>query len=162
MENIEDQFKKMMGREGLEKLIKPTGYRAIIRHFTSKEPSVLAEFKTKKEFEEWYKSTGPAYENSAQGKIELEEVFASDSESFENLIKRNGLEGIAGREGYVFIIWGRDEEDENFKVLAEFDTKEEAEHWYNSLGQLKIEIGGEMKIDYGPSELGESSENRDE
>lgn len=56
-------------------LPEPNKYRAVIRHFTSKEPTVLEEFKTKKEFEEWYKSAGAAFENSAQGKIELEEVF---------------------------------------------------------------------------------------
>ena len=79
MENPEEKFKNTMKQAGLEKLIKPTGYRAVLKHFASEKPSVLGTFKTKKEFEEWYKSTGAAYENSAQGKIELEEVFGEEN-----------------------------------------------------------------------------------
>lgn len=150
----EEKFKNTMKAAGLEKLIKPTSYRAVIKHFAGEKPTVLKEFKTEKEYEEWYKSDGAAYEDSAQGRIELEEVFDNnDVESFEHLMKRNGLEGIVGKEGYMFIVRGRDEDDEKFKVLMEFESKDEAEDWYNSLGRLVIEGGGELMIDYGPSEL---------
>ncbi len=86
----------------------------------------------------------------------LEKLAKSTRENFEQLMRKQGLEGVAGKEGHMFIVRGRDEEDENFKVLAEFNTKEEAEDWYNSLGQLVIEDGGEIKLDYGVSELNKS------
>lgn len=83
-----------------------------------------------------------------------ENLVKSTAENFEQLMKKNGLESIAGKEGYKFIVFGRDEENEDFKALAEFDTKEEAEYWYNTLGQLQLaERGGEMKISYGASKL---------
>ena len=76
MENPEKKkFDKIMKQAGLEKLIMPTGYRAKIRNSVSNESAVLGEFKTREEFEEWYKSAGAAYEDNAQGKIELEEIF---------------------------------------------------------------------------------------
>ena len=92
----------------------------------------------------------------------LEKLAKSTRENFEQLMKKQGLEGVAGKEGYVFIIRGRDEGDEDFKVLAEFEIKEEMEDWYNSLGKLVIEDGGEIKIDFELSEMNKSSENKGE
>ena len=81
MNEFEEKFKNTMKVAGLEKLIKPTRYRAVLMNLVSEKPSVLGEFKTMEEFEEWYKSTGAAYEDSSQGKIELEEVFSEDKDS---------------------------------------------------------------------------------
>ena len=92
----------------------------------------------------------------------LEKLANPNSENFEQLMRKQGLEGIAGKEGCVFIIRGRDEGDKDFKVLAEVETKEEMEDWYNSLGKLVIENGGEIKIDFEPSEMDKSGENKGE
>lgn len=82
-----------------------------------------------------------------------EKLVRTTAENFEELMKKNGLENVAGKEGYKFIIHGRDEEGEQFRVLEEFDTAEEARDWYNSVGQLVVEAGGEITLDYGPSKL---------
>ena len=83
----------------------------------------------------------------------MDKLRKTTREQFEELMKRKGLEGVVGKEGYSFIVRGRDEGEKDFKMLAEFDTKEEAEDWYNSLGQLIVEEGGEIRMHYGPSEL---------
>ncbi len=82
----------------------------------------------------------------------VEKLTKSTAENFEQLMRKQGLEGVIGKEGYKFIIRGRDSKEDNFKVLAEFETKEEAEDWSNSFGKLVDEEGGEVKFDYGPSE----------
>lgn len=83
----------------------------------------------------------------------VEKLAKSTAENFEQLMKREGLLDVAGKEGYKFIIRGRDEEGENPKFLEEFDTAEEARDWYNSIGQLVVETGGEITLDYEKSEL---------
>lgn len=83
----------------------------------------------------------------------VEKLAKSTAENFEQLMKREGLQDIAGKEGYKFIVHGRDEEGEQFKVLEEFDSIEEARDWYNSFGQLVVETGGEITLDYKKSEL---------
>lgn len=80
-----------------------------------------------------------------------ESLVKSTAENFEQLMKKNGLEDIAGKEGYKFVIRGRDEEGEKLKFLEEFDTAEEARDWYNSIGQLVVETGGEITLDYEKS-----------
>lgn len=82
-----------------------------------------------------------------------ESLVKSTAENFEQLMKKNGLEDIAGKEGYKFVIRGRDEEGEKLKFLEEFDTAEEARDWYNSIGQLVVETGGEITLDYEKSGL---------
>lgn len=83
----------------------------------------------------------------------VENLVKSTAENFEQLMKKNGLEGVAGKEGYKFVIRGRDEEGEKLKFLEEFDTAEEARDWYNSIGQLVVETGGEITLDYEKSGL---------
>lgn len=78
----------------------------------------------------------------------VEKLARSTAENFEQLMKREGLQDIAGKEGYKFIIRGRDEEGEKLKFLEAFDTAEEARDWYNSIGQLVVETGGEITLDY--------------
>lgn len=86
----------------------------------------------------------------------------STAENFEQLMKKNGLENIAGKEGHKFIVRGRDEENEDFKFLAEFDTIEEARDWYDSVGQLVVEEGGELRLNYEMSESFQFGKEKEE
>ena len=73
-----------MAQEGMEGMIerKPIAYRAIIKRFIDGEQiaTVLDEFKTEKEFDEWYKTGAAAYEYAGQGVVEKEEVFGKEHE----------------------------------------------------------------------------------
>ncbi|MBU6141865.1 hypothetical protein KGO95_01940 [Patescibacteria group bacterium] len=91
----------------------------------------------------------------------MEKVMKPTAEAFEQLMRKSGLEGIAGKEGEKFIVRGKDEGDSDFKVLAEFDTAKEAEEWYGTVGQLVIEGGGALLLEYGPSELHENKEEEE-
>lgn len=102
--------------------------------------------KTEKQFEQFMKNQG------------MDKLRRTTREQFEVLMKKEGLEDVTGKEGYVFIIRGRDEADKDFKVLAEFETKEEMEDWYNSFGKLVEQGGGEIKIDFEFSKLGKTEE----
>lgn len=97
--------------------------------------------KPEKQFEQLMKNQG------------MEQLHKPTREQFEELMRREGLENVMGKEGHVFIVSGRDKDKKEFKVLAEFNTKEEAEDWYNSLGQSIVEEGGEIRMHYGPPEL---------
>ncbi len=102
-----------------------------------------------KEFEDLMKREG------------MERLTKPTAETFEQLMRKSGLEGIAGKEGEKFIVRGKDEDDKEYKVLAEFDTAEEAEEWYGTVGQLVIEGGGALLLEYGPSELHENREEEE-
>ncbi|GEM_PF-2168516 len=81
-------------------------------------------------------------------------------ERFEEILRRAGEEHLLGKEGYKFIISGRDAKSEPFKVLAEFDTIVEAQDWYKTFSDYIEEDGGELRIDYGPSQAYEEEFNK--
>lgn len=97
--------------------------------------------KPEKQFEQLMKNQG------------MEQLRKPTREQFEELMKKNELDKVARKEGHVFVVSGRDEDKREFKPLAEFETIEEARDWYNSLGQLIVEEGGEIRMHYGPPEL---------
>lgn len=78
MGNIEEKFKKLMKKEGLEKLIKPKVYIAtfVFPPSENKEPTEAERFKTPEEREEWYKKIGIEFENAYPGcQVEFSEEF---------------------------------------------------------------------------------------
>ena len=90
----------------------------------------------------------------------MEKLMQSPAERFEELLKKSGLENITGKEGYKFIVYGKNEGDVQFMVLAEFDTVDEARDWYDSLGQIVTDEGGELAMNYGPSESRKNEEEK--
>ena len=70
----------------------------------------------------------------------------STREKFEKLMKRHGNENLVGGD-YEFIVRGKDSPDDEFKVLASFDTPDEARDWYDSLGQIILQGGGQLELD---------------
>ncbi len=76
----EEKFKKLMGREGLDKKLPELPVFAVRYYPASKEkPYRLQDFKTKAERDRWYKEVGENIERIDGGKMEFYEELASDS-----------------------------------------------------------------------------------
>jgi len=70
---MEDKFEKIMKQAGFEKEMRPIRYVAQIPFPHKDRPTFLQSFKTKKEFDDWYRQVGIEFEKSTGNKIELVE-----------------------------------------------------------------------------------------
>ena len=90
-------------------------------------------------------------------------MFENIEDKFKKLMKREGLQNLIEKPNNVFIASFRSYGEENATRIGEFDTKEERDIWYESLGKwLEQEEGGNIEFDFGPTNTDKSIENKDE
>jgi len=169
MENFySKRFEEFMKSHEMEEILGDTK-GVFIAKYTDKygEEIVLRELESKEEYDAWYERVGRDIEKNHEGKIRMEfgppELKPADAEivkveNSEDVQKPENFEKEIKKEGFIFIVSGKNDKnnpDEKFRAVAEFDTLEDAQTFQDSVGQIITDNGGEIMIGYGPSEINE-------
>ena len=142
MKFSEEKFNNLMSGQGLENLTENLKEVYIVRHrlLDEKEATLVEEFDTKGEMDEWIDDSGRAILEEHGGKFEFERGPS----------ERERLERMAGPMDYIVKI---KYPDPDRPVIQKFPTKEKRREWYKTIGKEFEEVGGvSIEFDEMPAE----------